>query len=413
MSSANFWRNAERDDIMALQLQTDRRKSGAFHRKSGLWWTFSRQFADLRSLIAIFVFLFLLVMPIAMLILGREIFTGLANRYTLPYHDAEGMSVTYLLGKPLLFNFAFVPFHLMMITVSSVAVLIMGGSLFRPLYHRETVDFEWSLPLTKSQWFLGRALALVAGLSVVYLVNIVATSGIVYAWGLNELLGDYLFAYLKTYLSTIVFAWFSLVIFSLAGRLFDAIILNIMIHLAFPLTLLIPFLIGDINRQSSIHKLVWLFAPAFDTYRGIVADRSILYYVILIIFWFVFGWFCAMKRPAEWGGRKTGTMLWFPFVQPVFSVAGGIVAGNLFYAFDFANVLHEQTKLLRPSFIIGAILGAFLGQLVSSAIMGKSLQRVQGDEPSKARRHPVLCEWLWSLLGVAILYVVELLCQVI
>ncbi|NMB28619.1 MAG: hypothetical protein GX991_00995, partial [Clostridiaceae bacterium] len=74
---------------------------------------------------------------------------------------------------------------------------------------------------------------------------------------------------------------------------------------------------------------------------------------------------------------------------------------------------HEQTKLLRPSFIIGAILGAFLGQLVSSAIMGKSLQRVQGDEPGKARRHPVLCEWLWSLLGVAILYVVELLCQVI
>ena len=398
---------------MALQLQTNRGKSGALYRKSGLWWTFSRQFADLRSLIAIFVFLFLLVMPIAMLILGRDIFTGLANRYTLQSEDAEVMTVAYFLGKPLLLNFASVPFHLIMVSVSSVAVLIMGGSLFRPLYHRETVDFEWSLPLTKSQWFLGRALALVTGLSVVYLVNIVATSGIVYAWGLKEFLGDYLFAYLKTYLSTIVFAGFSLVIFSLAGRLFDAIVLNIMVHLASPLTLLIPFLIGDIRRQSAIHKLVWLFAPAFDTYRAIVVDRSLLFYVILIVFWFVFGWFCAMKRPAEWGGRKTGTMRWFPFVQPVFTVAGGIVAGNLFYAFDFANVFHDQTKLLRPSFIIGAMLGAFLGQLVSSAITGKSLQRVQSDESGKARRHPVLCEWLWSLLGVAILYAVELLSQVI
>jgi hypothetical protein len=292
----------------------------------------------------------------------------------------------------------------------------MGGSLFRPLYRRDTVDFEWSLPLTKSQWFLGRALALVVGLSLVYLVNIIATSGIVYVWGLKEILGGYLLVYLKTYLSAIAFTGFSLVFFSLVGRLFDAIVLNIMIHLASPLMLLImsnPYYIGDIRKQSSLHKLVWLFAPAFGTYREIAMDRNFLYYVILIVFWFVFGWFCAMKRPAEWGGRKSGSMRWFRSIQTFFSVAGGIIAGNLFYAFDFTSFQLHQTKLLRPAFIIGAILGAFLGQLISSAITGKTLQRVPSERTAKRRLHPVLYEWLWSLLGVVILYAVELVSQVI
>ncbi len=398
---------------MALGLKTERGKERPLHRKSGLAWTFRRQLADIRSLIAIFTFLFLLFMPIAMLILGRDIFTELTNRYNVPHYEAEGFSVNYFFGKQLFFNYAFLPFHLIMVTISSIAVLVMGGSLFRSLYHRETVDFEWSLPITKSQWFLGRALALVTGMSIAYLVNIIATSGIIYAWGLEKFLGDYLLIYLKTFLSTIVFAGFSLIIFSLAGRLFDAIVLNIMIHLASPLMLLIPFLIGDINKQSSLHKLVWLFAPAFDTYRAIVLDRNFLYYAILILFWFVFGWFCAMKRPAEWGGRKTGTICWYPFVQPVFTVAGGLVTGNLFYGFDAASLHSQQTKLLRPAFIVGALLGAFLGQLVSSAITGKSLQRVSGEDTGKRKHHPVLYEWLRSLLGVAILYVLALLSQII
>ncbi|MBP6949552.1 MAG: hypothetical protein KBB98_01365 [Clostridia bacterium] len=401
---------------MTFQIQTDRGKGGTLRRKSGLWWIFGRQLADLRSLIAIFMFLFLLVMPIAMLILGRDIFTELANRHNVPYHEADGMTVVYYLGIPLRFNRAFFSFHLIVVTLSSVAVLVMGGSLFRPLYRRETVDFEWSLPLTKSQWFLGRALALVVGLSLVYLVNIIATSGIVYVWGLNEILGGYLLVYLKTYLSAIAFTGFSLVFFSLVGRLFDAIVLNIMIHLASPLMLLImsnPYYIGDIRKQSSLHKLVWLFAPAFDTYREIAMDRNFLYYVILIVFWFVFGWFCAMKRPAEWGGRKSGSMRWFRSIQTFFSVAGGIIAGNLFYAFDFTSFQLHQTKLLRPAFIIGAILGAFLGQLISSAITGKTLQRVPSERTAKRRLHPVLYEWLWSLLGVVILYAVELVSQVI
>jgi len=68
---------------------------------------------------------------------------------------------------------------------------------------------------------------------------------------------------------------------------------------------------------------------------------------------------------------------------------------------------------LRPAFIIGAILGAFLGQLISSAITGKTLQRVPSERTAKRRLHPVLYEWLWSLLGVVILYAVELVSQVI
>lgn len=398
---------------MVLQRQADRGKGGLLHRKSGLRWVFCRQLADLRSLIAIFMFLFLLAMPIAMLILGRDIFTGIANRCTLPYHDPEGITVLYFFGKPLLFNDALVPLHLLVVTLSSVAVLMMGGSLFRPLYRRDTVDFEWSLPITKSQWFLGRALALVAGISLIFLVNIAATSGIIHEWGLKDIFADYLLVYLKTYLSTIVFAGFSLVTFSLAGRLFDAIVLKILIHLVLPFTLGMLFITGSMYQQSVFHKLVWIFAPAFDTYRTIFVDRSFFYYAALILFWFVFGWFCAMNRTAEWGERKMGTMRWFQGVQLVFTAAAGLLSGNFFYAFDSAYMSYpDLTKLQSPAFFIGAVLGAFLGQLFSSAITGKPLQRVPGEDSGKRRLHPVLCEWLWSLLGVVITCSLVLLSRV-
>ncbi len=392
---------------MVLQMRSDHGKCKALHRKSGLWWTFGRLLADLRSLIAIFTFLFLLVMPIAMLIIGHEVFTAMAKWQDLPQHAGNSSTPFPIFGYTVLVNDAFLPFHLIMTALSSVAVITLGGSLFRPLYRRDTVDFEWSLPLTKNQWFIGRALALVAGLSIIYLVNIVATSGILFAWELQKLLPAYLLIYLKTFLSAFVFTGFSLVIFSLCGRLFDAIIINVALHHAIPSALLTA---GSMPENSLLRGIMWFLAPAADSYRTIVTEKSFLHYAVLIVFWFVLSWFCAMKRPAEWGGRKTGTMRWFCGIQPIYSLTGAMIGGDLF---DILDPSPMPSKLLTPMFILGALLGAFFGQLVSSAVTGKTFQRVPGEDPDKAKLHPILREWLWSLLGIAILYALVLLSHVI
>ncbi len=394
---------------MVLQKQSDHGKNRALPRKSGLWWTFTRLLLDLRSLIAIFIFLFLLVMPIAMLILGRDVFTAMANWQDSPQYAEHGSAPTNIFGYSVHVNEAFLPFHLIMVALSSVAVITLGGSLFRPLYRRDTVDFEWSLPLTKNHWFLGRALALIAGLSIIYLVNIVATSGIIYAWKLQDLLPDYLFAYLKAYLSTIVFTGFSIAIFSLCGRLFDAIVINVALHHVMPFIQLIS---GSMPEKSLLREIMWFLAPAADSFRTIVADKSFLHYAVLIVFWFVLSWFCAMKRQAEWGGRKTGTMRWFVGIQPIFSLTGGMLGGEIFDMFDPSPM---PWKLLSPMFFLGALLGAFLAQLVSSAVTGKTLHRVpsDSDEAGKAKLHPILREWLWSLLGIALLYALTLFNRIV
>ncbi|HHW94200.1 MAG TPA: hypothetical protein GX734_06845 [Clostridiaceae bacterium] len=388
---------------MVLQLQSDHGKGRSLHRKSGLWWTFSRLMTDLRSLIAIFTFLFLLVMPIAMLIIGREVFTAMTTGQDLSHRAVDGSISFHLFDNPLLLNDALIVFLLFVVTLSSVAVITLGGSLFRPLYRRDTVDFEWSLPLTKNEWFLGRALALIAGLSIIYIVNSFATSAILYAWGLKDILPTFLLIYLKTYLAAIVFTGFSLVIFSLSGRLFDAIVINVALHITCPFLLLIS---GSMPENTLLRGIMWFFAPAIDSYRAVVAAKSFFYYAVLIVFWFVLSWFCATKRPAEWGGRKTGTLRWFHGAQPIFSFIGSVIVSNLFAVLDPSPM---RTTLLKPLFIIGALLGAFLGQLVSSAVTGKTLQRVTGEDSENTKLHPILQEWLWSLGGVALLYAFTLI----
>ncbi len=138
-------------------------------------------------------------------------------------------------------------------------------------------------------------------------------------------------------------------------------------------------------------------------YRTIFARENILYYVILIVFWFVLAWFSAMMRPYEWGERKTGTLRWFWGIQPLFSMAGGAILGSFFSSIynPFDRSIIEP---LTIAFAIGAMIGAFLGQIVSSVVTGRSMRRGKQGDINRKKFPPILLEWLWSLIGVALIY---------
>ncbi len=400
---------------MTAEQHSDKPKIADRRRVPGTGWAFCKSLSDIRSLVAIFTFLFLLAMPIALLLIGRENFAAMAEAFA-PQSSSSGMTATpwignTIFGKPLPFNAALLPFHHAVTSLAAVGVLIMGSALFRRMYRRDAVDAEWSMPLTKNSWSLGRALALAAGIAIPFAANAGAAAGILAAWGRNftDLLLAYSQAYLLLFLASLNFAGFTVLLLSLSGRLFDALVILFTLHFAWPVPI---YGISLLATENAHHEPIytWLLAPAADMFRLPFIRQNLPHMIILPVFWFVLAWFSAVRRPAERAGIKTGNLRWFRWIQPVYSMAGGWMLGAFFSTiFRFGVTQPGWAFFLSPSFVLGMLPGAFLGQILSSVITGKRLRRDPHGETGSRTLHPLLAEWLWSLLGMALLYALVLL----
>lgn len=343
-----------------------------------LGWAYKRALARTRSLVSLFLFLFLLGMPIALLIIGKDNY--IANTAPSLFSSAD-------YGPHL--NEVLLPLHVILGLLSAVFVYFLGGTHFNYLFQQNVIDREESLPFSRDTQFWGRTLAHLTGLLLVFLVNALLTGVILSYWGVGQDFSAYLPLYLRLFLSTLELTGFGLVLFSLSGTLFDAVLLNVAIQGAW-----IASVLEILNLTERLHDkptdLIWILAPASRFFSAIVWPHSILQTVALIVFWTVSAWLCFRKRPAEYAAVRNGRLPWYPWLQPLFSMFSGLSLGQFIFLLFDRNVAYIS-PLRSPVFYIGYLIGLVLGQWLSSVVMGKPIRKVLFRK-----------ELLSSLLGIVL-----------
>ena len=327
-----------------------------------LGWAYKQALARTRSLVSLFLFLFLLVMPIALLIIGKDNY--LANTAPNPFSSAD-------YGPHL--NAVLLPLHVILGILSAVYVYFLGGTHFNYLYRQNVIDREESMPFSRDTQFWGRVLAHFSELFIVFFVNALLTGVILSYWGFGQDFAAYLPLYLRLFLSTLELTGFSLVLFSLSGTLFDAVLLNLAIQGTWIVSVL-----QILNLTERLHDtpsdLIWFLAPASRFFSAIVWPHSVLQTVAMIIFWTVSAWLCFRKRPAEYAVVRNGQLSWYPWLQPLFSMFSGLSLGQFIFLLFDPNVAY-LSPLRSPAFYIGYFIGLVLGQWLSSVVMGKPIRK--------------------------------------
>jgi len=328
-------------------------------------WIWQRALNDTRSTTFLFLFLFLLVMPIALLVIGKEGYLLLSENLKTAwpgYPFLEGMSTVLIV------------FHFFIALLSNAAVIILVNLHFRFLYKMPSSDTWFSAPFTRTQHFVGRFAATITSLLVIYLGNAIATFSVLFAWKEQSMIRQYFPLYVITFLSSCVLAAFSSVIHGLSGRLFDANVFNISFQAAWVISLVIMMQPLNIGRPYFRKQLIFSMAPIADTFYVAFAKPSVWMRLILaLIFWTFAGVMVMRRRQAENAEVRIGRFKWHSAVQPLFSLFIGLLFGDflemLFATYNYS--FRKHTAL----FYIGLVIGAFLGQLVSSSISGKTLRR--------------------------------------
>ena len=327
-----------------------------------LGWAYKHAMARTRSLVSLFLFLFLLVMPIALLIIGKDNY--IANTAPNPYSSAD-------YGPHL--NEVLLPLHVILGLLSAVFVYFLGGTHFNYLYRQSVIDREESMPFSRDTQFWGRVLAHFSELLIVFFVNALLTGGILSYWGFGQDFTAYLPLYLGLFLSALELTGFSLVLFSLSGTLFDAVLLNVTIQGAWIVSVLqILELTERLHYKPS--DLIWFLAPASRFFSAIVWPHSVLQTVAMIVFWTISSWLCFRKRPAEYAAVRSGQLSWYPWLQPLFSMFSGLSLGQFISLLFDQNVAYIS-PLRSPVFYIGYLIGLVLGQWLSSVVMGKPIRK--------------------------------------
>lgn len=350
--------------------------------RPGLGWVYRNALARSRSLVSLFLFLFALAMPIALLIVGKDNY--IAQTTPSIYGSADfGPSLNEML----------LPLHIVLGLLSLAFVFVLGGSHFSYLYRQNAVDREMSFPFNRHEAFLGKALAFLTGITAVFAINLAVTGAILYGWDLWQDFTAYLPLYLRLLLATLEFSSFSLLLLTLAGTLFDAVLLNIAIQGTWIVSTL--QILGLVDRlQDRPTDLIWLLAPAAHLFTAIIWPLSIVQTLAMIVFWSVGAWLLFRRRPAEHAAVRSGRLDWFLLVQPLFSMFGAITLGQFFFLlFDWS--FPQNTAFRSGFFYIGLLIGALLGQFVSAVVMGKPF-----------KRRLIHRELLLALLGIALFFVI-------
>ena len=328
----------------------------------GLGWVFGKSFQRTRTLMLLFSFLFLLAMPIALLIIGRDNYLTLVSSYNFLEAAFGEMSLNQVLW----------PLHLILALISLAAVAVLGSAGFRTFYLQNAVDRESSMPLGSSRLFLGRALALLAAFFFIFTVNAAATLAVFAGWGKMAHFLTYSSAYLKLFVATLELLAFCLVFLALSGTLFDAILTCVGIQFAWASSVL--HVLGMTNRLTDMEAdILWLLTPVARLFIPIFRPLSVWQSLVMIVFWTTIAWVFYKKRPAEYAGDRNGQLPWYPALQPFFVLFGGTLLGSFVHGL-FAE---EQSVLSSPLFYIGLIAGALLGQVVSTIVSGKQLQKTK------------------------------------
>lgn len=328
----------------------------------GLGWVFGKSFQRTRTLMLLFSFLFLLAMPIALLIIGRDNYLTLVSSYNFLESAFREQNLNQVLW----------PLHLILALVSLAAVAVLGSAGFRNFYLQNAVDREASMPLGSSRQFLGRALALLAAFFFIFAVNAAATLAVFASWGKIAHFLTYSAAYLKLFAATLELLAFCLVFLALSGTLFDAILTCVGIQFAWASSVL--HILGMTNRLNDLDTdILWLLAPAARLFIPIFRPLSVWQSLVMIVFWTIMAWFFYKKRPAEYAGVRNGQLPWYPALQPFFVLWGGTLLGGFVHGL-FAE---EQSVFSSPVFYMGLAAGALLGQVVSTVVSGKELRKTK------------------------------------
>ncbi len=328
--------------------------------KPGLAWAYRQSLEKIGPLSLLFLGLFLVSQPVALLIIGKSNY----GRLTVG-HDYRNDSFTLEhLNQVLL------PLHIILAVLAMAAVILLASVLHRTLYMKSAVDRENSMPLTLSQQFAGRALALVTSFLLIFLINGGLTGLILGAWGLGSHFMTYLPVYGRLLLASLQLTAFSLVIFALSGTLFDAILTNAGIQIAWVGSVVLVLLMTD-RLKSPPTDLLWLLTPSAGLFTSMVWPQSTGQSLLMILFWTCLAWFFYRGRPAESAGMRNGRLAWHPFIQPLYVILGASSLGSFVHTlFDW-----QQRIFLSPAFYLGALAGAFLGQLASSVISGSAIRK--------------------------------------
>lgn len=334
-------------------------------------WIWKRVLIDTRSTTLLFLFLFLLAMPIALLVIGKEGYLLLSKNLAQAwpnYPFLDGISTVFF------------AIHILIALLSAAASLVLVNLNFRFLYKMPSTDVAFSAPLTRTQHFVGRLAATLTSLFVIYLGNAIATAGILFAWKEHAIIWQYLPLYAITLLSSCVLAAFSAVVHSLSGRLFDANVFNLFFQAAWAISLAIMLQPLNIGRPYFRKQLIFVMAPVADIIYVAFARHSVWVRLILsLLFWTFIGILVMRRRPAERAEVKIGRFKWHSAVQPLFSLFIGLLLGNFLEMLFVTN--NYSLRKHAALFYIGLFVGAFLGQLASSSISGKTLRRASRRTP--------------------------------
>jgi hypothetical protein len=328
----------------------------------GLGWVFGKSFQRMRSLMLLFSFLFLLAMPIALLIIGRDNYLTLVSSYNFLEPVFREQNLNQVLW----------PLHLLLALISLVAVAVLASAGFRTFYLQNAVDRESSMPLGSNRQCLGRALALLAAFCFIFAVNAAVTFAVFAGWGKIAHFFTYSTAYLRLFAATLELLAFSLVFLALSGTLFDAVLTCVGIQFAWASSVF--HILGMTNRLTDLETdILWLLAPAARLFIPILLPVSAWQSLVMIVFWSIMAWFFYKKRPAEYAGVRNGQLPWYPVLQPFFVLLGGTLLGSFVHGL-FAG---EQSTLRSPVFYMGLVAGALLGQVVSTVVSGKQLRKTK------------------------------------
>lgn len=325
-----------------------------------LGWALRQALTRTGPLTLLFAGLFLVGQPILLLIIGKVNYFKLTEAYSI----FQTSSLYDQLNQVLL------PLHLILVFLSMAAVLLLSSIQFRFLYRQNTLDRENSLPLNRHSQFFSRLLALLVSFFGIFLANGMATYGLLALWGKGAHFTAYFPLYLRLLLTSLELVSFSLLIFSLSGTLFDAILTNISIQLSWFGSIFLVLSMAERLKEPP-SDLLWILAPSSGLFSSMVWPRPISQTLVMILFWTLLAWLLYRTRPAEFAGRRNGQLDWFPKIQPLYVIFGASVLGAFLHSlFD-----SDWPVFQSPVFYLGLLAGALLGQLTSSVVFGASLRK--------------------------------------
>lgn len=328
--------------------------------RPGLGWAYGQALGQTGALNLLFLVLFLVAQPLALLIIGRANYIRLTVGYDTFYD-----SYTFRHLNPVL-----LPLHIILTLLALTAVILLTSIQQRTLYLKSAVDREQSMPLTLNQRFAGRSLALLTSFLLIFLVNGGLTGLILASWGQGSHFINYLPVYGQLFLACLQLLAFSLVIFSISGTLFDAILTNTGIQMAWVSSVFLILAITE-RRIDPPSDLLWFLTPVAGLFTGMAWPQSPWQSLVMILFWTSLAWFFYRGRPAEYAGMRNGRLVWHRAIQPLYVLLGASSLGAFVHSlFDWQKAIFRS-----PAFYLGALAGACLGQLASSAISGAPIKK--------------------------------------